>query len=94
MSDRGPVFRLRLLSSGSNVEQVGRLTPYVLETIVDAGRRMSSGGWLDLALAPDAGAECFLDAQRRVERLAARGVHVRVRSDPELGLLSSRTAAA
>jgi len=86
MSDGGPVFHLRLLSTDSNVEQVGRLTPYVLETIVDAGRRIPTGGWLDLALSPDADPDCVLDARRRFQRLAARGVHVRVRRDPALAL--------
>ena len=96
MSDRGPVFRLRLLSSSSNVERVGRLTPYALETILDAAGRMTTGGWLDLAVSPDAGSDCLAGARRRFERLAARGVHVRVRRDPELDLLRSplRPAAA
>jgi hypothetical protein len=74
------------------VEQVGRLTPYALETIVDAGRRIGAGAWLDFALSPDAAPECLVDARRRFEPLAARGVHVRVRRDPELAL--PRPAAA
>jgi hypothetical protein len=86
MSDRGPVFRLRLLSVTSNVERVGRLTPYMLETLLDAARCMSTGGWLDLAVSPDADPDCLADARRRFARLATRGVHVRVRSDPDLGL--------
>jgi hypothetical protein len=92
MSDGGPVFRLRLLSSSSNVEQMGRLTPYALETIVEAASRIGAGGWLDLAVSPDADADRLAATRMRFARLAARGVHVRVRSDPELGL--PRPAAA
>jgi hypothetical protein len=94
--DRGPLFRLRVLSSSANVERIGRLTPYALETIVDAASRLRSGAWLDLAVSPDADADRLAAARQRFERLEARGVHVRVRCDPDIDRLrpTVRFAAA
>ena len=96
MSDRGPLFRLRLLSGSSHVERVGRLTPYTLETLVDAARQIGPAGWVDLAVSGDAGADVLAATRRRFERLVARGVHVRVRRDPDLDELrpAIRPAAA
>ena len=85
--DRGPLFRLRVLSGNANVERIGRLTPYALETIVDAACRLQAGAWLDLAVSPDADAERLAGARKRFDRLEARGVHVRVRCDADVDLL-------
>ena len=96
MSDHGPLFRLRLLSGSSNVERVGRLTPYTLDTIVDAARRIGPAAWLDLAVSGDADADVLAATRRRFERLVARGIHVRVWRDADLDELrpAIRPAAA
>lgn len=84
MSDGAPIFRLRLVSDRRRVERTGPLTPYAIELILDDARCVGPGARLELSLSSNADDTCLSAAGRQFERLAARGVYVRVRRDPDL----------
>ena len=84
MAERGPMFRLHMASGASSIDRTGPLTPYAVEDIVDIARRAGAGALLELGLSTNADETCLVGARRHFERLAARGVYVRVRRDPDL----------
>ena len=94
MSDGAPLFRLRLVSDRRHVERAGPLTPYEVQLILEDAGHAEAGARLELSLSASADDTCLAAAGRQFERLAARGVYVRVRRDPELGRASGGTIAA
>jgi hypothetical protein len=84
MSLSAPMFRLRLVSERRRVERTGPLTPYAVELILDEAWGAGAGARLELSLSTGADDTFLSAAGRQFERLAARGVYVRVRRDPEL----------
>jgi hypothetical protein len=89
------MFRLHLTSGGGSIDRSGPLTPYAVETILEDARRAGAGALLELGLSSNADVACLAGAHRDLARLAARGVYVRVRRDPELDRAArvKRTAA-
>jgi hypothetical protein len=87
------MFRLSLSAGAGSIDRTGPLTPYAVETILDTARRAAAGTLLDLGVSSDADDGCLAGARRQLERLAARGVYVRVRRDPELDQDVKQTAA-
>ena len=81
MSDGAPLFRLRLVSDLRRVERAGPLTPYAVQLILDEAGRAEAGARLELSLSENADESCLAAAGRHFERLAARGVYVRVRRE-------------
>jgi len=94
MSDGAPIFRLRLVSERRHVERAGPLTPYAIQLILEDAARAGAGARLELSLSSTADETSLSAAARQFERLAARGVYVRVRRDPALDLARMPTAAA
>ncbi|HJQ82490.1 MAG TPA: hypothetical protein VKA21_00325 [Candidatus Binatia bacterium] len=94
MSDGAPIFRLTVVSERRHVERAGPLTPYAVELILDDARRAAPGARLEIALSSNADDTCLAAASRELERLAARGVYVRVRRDPALDGARAVIAAA
>jgi hypothetical protein len=84
MSEHAPIFRLRLISDRRRVERTGPLTPYTVQLILDDARGAGAGARLELSLSSNADESSLRAAGREFERLAARGVYVRVRRDPDL----------
>ena len=94
MSDGAPLFRLRVVSDHHHVERAGPLTPYAVQLILDDAGHAAAGARLELSLSSNADDSCLAAAGRQFERLAARGVYVRVRRDPELDHARDLTVAA
>src|SRR5438128_1155856 len=94
MSDGAPLFRLRLVSDRRHVERTGPLTPYEVQLILEDAGHAEAGARLELSLSSNADEACLAAAGRQFERLAARGVYVRVRRDPELDRAGGLTIAA
>ena len=94
MSDGAPLFRLRLVSEDRHVERAGPLTPYAVQLILEDAGHAGAGARLELSLSSHADETFLAAAGRQFERLAARGVYVRVRRDPDLGRAGEATIAA
>ena len=95
MTGHRPTYRLHLSAGTGSVDRSGPLTPYAVETILELAGRAGAGALLDLGLSADADDGCLAGARRHLERLAARGIYVRIRRDPELdGAGAARQSAA
>jgi len=86
------MFRLHLSAGAGSIDRSGPLTPYAVETILEVAGRAGAGALLDLGVSSDADDGCLAGARRHLERLAARGIYVRVRRDPELDGAAAVTA--
>src|SRR5258705_452645 len=68
----------------SSIEQVGWLTPYTAETIIDSALRAGRGARLEVSVPPNTGGRALSRLRHEFSWLRRRQIGVRIRRDPAL----------
>ncbi len=83
MSTNEPLVLARVTSGKGGLERVWPLTPYEVEIILEDVRRAGRQARLELMIARGGTPRSLAGVRRRFERLARRGVEVRILEDPD-----------
>ena len=88
-SERAPTWIWARIVSGqpgprSSFEQVGWLTPYTAETIIDSALRAGRGARLEVSVPPNTGGRALSRLRHEFSWLRQRRIGVRIRRDPAL----------
>jgi hypothetical protein len=83
------MLRSRLVSGRNAVERIDACTPYALEILLDDANHAGRGARLDVAVTGDADGDTLARLDGWPQRLAARGIHCRVRRTNQADLLSA-----